>query len=116
MNNFPKYIKEEAEKNHKEGWKQTKRGKKSNPTHANNNPGKWQEKTQEQPTKNKGASTSNQFDSLQTEEGEIPDLENQTKEESIEFIRTQSHASLSLVAVEEITVKSPNGSASLGGT
>ena len=40
VNNFPKYIKEEAEKNHKEGWKKTKRGKKSNPTHANNNPGK----------------------------------------------------------------------------
>ena len=28
VNKFPKYTQEEAEKNHEEGWKQTKRGKK----------------------------------------------------------------------------------------
>ena len=75
VKNFPKYTQEEAEKNHEEGWKQTKRGKKSNHNFANN-PGKWQEKTQEQPIKNKGTITSNQFASLHTEEGEILDPEN----------------------------------------
>ena len=58
VKNFPKSTQEEAEKNHEEGWQQTKRGKKSYPTSANN-PKKWQEKTQEQPTKNKGTFTSN---------------------------------------------------------
>ena len=59
VKNFPKSTQEEADKNHEEGWKQTKRGKESNPTPANNNPGKLQEKTWEQPTKNKGAFTNN---------------------------------------------------------
>ena len=101
VKNYPKTTQEEAEKNHEEGWKQTKRGKKSNPA-STNNLKKWQENTQQKPTKIKGTFTSNQFDSLQTKEGEIPDLENQTKEDRIEASRTQSPATLSPVDVEEI--------------
>ena len=60
-----------------------KERKKTNPTSANNLE-KWQGKTQEQPTRRKGTFTNNQFDSVQTEEGEIPDLETQNKEDKLE--------------------------------
>ena len=59
-----------------------KERKKTNPTSANN-PIKWQEKNQEKPTKSKGTFTNNQFDFIQTEEGETPNLENQTNEDII---------------------------------
>ena len=42
---------------------------------SSNNLKKGQEKTQEQPIKRTGTLINNQFDALQTEGGEIPDIE-----------------------------------------
>ena len=92
-----------------------KERKKTNSIFANN-PGKGQEKNQEQPTKTKGTFISNQFDSLQTEEGEIPDLETQNKEDRLEDSRTQSPTTLSPIFVEEIMEKALNRPAFPGGT
>ena len=72
-------------------------------------------KTKERPIKSVGTLTNNQFDALQVEEGEIPYLEAQNKEDRIEGSRTQSPASISLIVVEEVTKKDPNRSNSLGG-
>ena len=87
IKNCPKSPQEEGETNSEEGWHQAKRGKNTNLT-TNNNSGKGQEKTQEQPTKSKGPLINNPFDALQVEEGEIPNLENNNKEDRIESVRT----------------------------
>ena len=78
----------------KEGWQQEKRGKKKKHTSISN-PRKGPGKIQDQPTKSLGTLISNQFDALQTEEGEIPDLETQNKEDRIEGNMTQSQVALS---------------------
>ena len=76
---------------------------------------KGQGKTQEHPIKSTGTLTNNQFDALQVEEGIIPDLESQNKEDRIEGSRSQSSVSISPIVVEEVSEKAPNRSTSPGG-
>ena len=68
---FPKVAQEIPEKNQEEGWRQAKRGRKMPPLSSELHP----KISKEKPKEGKEVSSSNQFQALHMEEGEIPSSE-----------------------------------------